>query len=308
MKQEEESKDTLYIVGRIDCPRITHCKSLVDDLKANIKDLQRIQFVLCFEKDFEIYHEKLLKGDLKFLQYNQSPIIFLQSAQDGKKKIIGTLEQFQTYIVENYNYHDLRITETFVNETKLYLSNFLKSNGNRYVYIDFAIEDGQSTKLERVVLELYRNICPQTAENFYSICLGFMNDKKENVWYKGSTINRVSQYSFIQGGDLEIKGDKTVFGGEFNDENYNVLHDTPGIIGMVKKGGRNHTNECQFYITLAPLKSFDKNFVAFGSVIMGYNTIKIIGSCETDMQRPKKEIKIVDCGDFKIDLNKNQNN
>lgn len=93
---------------------------------------------------------------------------------------------------------------------------------------------------------------------------------------------------------------KSIYDGEFPDENYNILHDTPGIIGMVKKGGRKHSNECQFYITLASLQSFDKNFVAFGRIVEGFENIHSIESMESYLQRPTRVIKISSCGEYVI--------
>jgi len=69
---------------------------------------------------------------------------------------------------------------------------------------------------------------------------------------------------------------------------------------MVKKSGRNHSNESQFYITLNKLQTFDKNFVAFGRVIEGYNVLLNIQELETYLQRPNKLIKIVKCGEYSI--------
>lgn len=69
---------------------------------------------------------------------------------------------------------------------------------------------------------------------------------------------------------------------------------------MVKKGKRKNSNECQFYITLTALKSFDNFFVAFGRVIQGFKVIKEIESVEANLQRPSKEVKIAKCGEFLV--------
>ena len=61
---------------------------------------------------------------------------------------------------------------------------------------------------------------------------------------------------------------------------------------MVKKGGVVHSNECQFYITLASLNAFDKNFVAFGRIVEGFENINAIQNMESYLQRPTKLIKI----------------
>ena len=93
---------------------------------------------------------------------------------------------------------------------------------------------------------------------------------------------------------------RCIYGKEFNDEHYDIKHDKAGIVGMVKKGNRKHTNECQFYVTLCPLQSFDGKFVAFGRVIKGYEIVKQIGDAETYLQRPIKRIVIKKCGEFQV--------
>ncbi len=79
-----------------------------------------------------------------------------------------------------------------------------------------------------------------------------------------------------------------------------MLHSYPGIVGMVKKGNKRHSNECQFYITTSILKAFDNLFVAFGRVVQGFDTINKIESIETNLQRPNGKIKIEGCGEYHI--------
>ena len=68
---------------------------------------------------------------------------------------------------------------------------------------------------------------------------------------------------------------------------------------MAKKSGRSHTNECQFYVTLAaPLSYLDKKFVGFGRVIQGYRAFKIMEKLETLNQKPVDIITIVSAGEY----------
>jgi len=69
---------------------------------------------------------------------------------------------------------------------------------------------------------------------------------------------------------------------------------------MVKKSSKNHSNECQFYITLNEMQTFDKNFVAFGRVIEGLNVLLDIQEQESYLQRPNKLIKVVKSGEYII--------
>ena len=288
--------DTIVILGRIDCPRLTHCRKLVAQIldKIYAKNM-KTHFVTCFETQFEFLRNYLLKQNLGFIDYPDSPIIYIHELS-GSKKIIGSLTEFQKYVIKEFNYHDTLKTEDFIEETKVALKKFLDTNGNKYVYLDFSFEGEEKT--QRVVLELFNKNLPVTSENFYKLCLGAKNEEGTDITYKGSLIHRISMNSFIQGGDIRIEGPKSIYGNNFNDENYNIKHDSRGILGMVKKGNRRHSNECQFYITLCPLKSFDDNFVAFGRVIQGYDVIEKISETETYLQRPVKQIAIKDCGEF----------
>ncbi len=287
---------TIVILGRYDCPRVNHLQSFIEELVSKVKGFPNVQPMLCFETEFEARREELLKENLGFLKFKQSPIIYFKG-ENNKKTLIGSLEEFQKYAVETYMIHDTRKTEDFEEETQKKLAHFLETNGNKYVFLEFSID---AEKLEKVIIELFNNKCPQTSSNFLSLCNGYTNNKNKLICYKNTIIHRISKYSFIQGGDIREEGEKTIYGKAINDENYDIKHDVPGILGMVKRSNKNHSNECQFYITLSPLKSFDGKFVAFGRVIQGLDTIRKIGELETDLQRPIKRVVIDNCGEFKI--------
>ena len=292
--------DALVILGRIDCPKLTHCRALISNIldKISSKNM-KTHFVICFETQFESLRNYLLKQNLGFIDYQDSPIIYIQEAS-GKKNIIGSLNEFQKYVIKTFNYHDTLRTQDFEEETKKTLKNFLDTNGNKYVYFNFNIEDEENSPKNMVVLELFNKDLPLTSENFYKLCTGCKNEEGTSLSYKGSLVHRISKNSFIQSGDIRIDGAKSIYGENFNDENYNIKHDSHGILGMVKKGNRKHTNECQFYITLCPLKSFDGILVAFGRVIQGYDVIEKISEMETYLQRPVKQVSIKECGEFTV--------
>ena len=292
--------DTLVILGRIDCPKLTHCRALISNIldKITSKNMQT-HFVICFETQFESLRNYLLKQNLGFIDYPDSPIIYIQKVS-GEKDIIGSLNDFQKYVIKEFNYHDTLKTEEFVEETKRSLKSFLDTNGNKYVFFDFSIEGEEESTKNRVVLELFNKDLPLTSDNFFKLCTGCKNEEGTALSYKGSLVHRISKNSFIQSGDIRIDGAKSIYGENFNDENYNIKHDSHGILGMVKKGNRKHTNECQFYITLCPLKSFDGILVAFGRVIQGYDVIEKISEMDTYLQRPVKQVSIKECGEFTV--------
>lgn len=87
---------------------------------------------------------------------------------------------------------------------------------------------------------------------------------------------------------------------ELPDESYNIPHVHAGIVGMVKKGNRKHSGQCQFYITLTEMKSFDQLYVAFGRIIQGFGIIKEIENVDVYLQKPTRRITVEGCGEYII--------
>ncbi|ELW50093.1 Sialomucin core protein 24 [Tupaia chinensis] len=79
-----------------------------------------------------------------------------------------------------------------------------------------------------------------------------------------SMFNAVRQLPFPVLDIVAGKGDdgESIYGPTFEDENFSILHNKRGVLGMVNKGY--HTNGSQFYITLQATPYLDKKYVAFG--------------------------------------------
>lgn len=65
--------------------------------------------------------------------------------------------------------------------------------------------------------------------------------------------------------------------------------------------GRN-SNGSQFYVSLQSIPFMDKKYVAFGKVVEGSETLQKLETIYTQNQRPTKEVKIVDCGQYTFDF------
>ena len=101
----------------------------------------------------------------------------------------------------------------------------------------------------------------------------------------------------IQGGDITNNngtGGISIYGNNFNDENFKIKHNKKGIISMANKGP--NTNNSQFFITFKELPELDDKHVAFGEIIEGYEILDIFNNLNTNNENPIDEIIIEDCG------------
>ncbi|XP_076282843.1 cyclophilin 40 isoform X2 [Lasioglossum baleicum] len=163
---------------------------------------------------------------------------------------------------------------------------------NPIVFIDIAIE---SEKVGRVVIELYKNVVPRTAENFRALCTGEkgigINGTK--LHYKGSV--------FHKGGDIiKFNGSsgESIYGPQFDDENFTLSHSSEGLLSMANKGVPN-SNSSQFVITISPSIHLDNTNVVFGKVLKGMGVVHEVSHVPTVKDVPTEKIYISDCGEIK---------
>jgi len=155
----------------------------------------------------------------------------------------------------------------------------------------------------RVVIELYDDIVPKTAENFRSLCTGESGigaTTSKALHYKDCTFHRVVRNFMIQGGDFSEhtgRGGESVFGGFFPDENFDRKHDRPYLMSMANRG--KNTNGSQFFVTTQPAPHLDGLHVVFGEVISGKEVIKKIEHqpCN-EKSRPYNPCTISNCGEL----------
>merc|ERR1739844_721878 len=173
------------------------------------------------------------------------------------------------------------------------------------VFLD--IEIAGEGPFGRIIIELYNDIVPKTAENFRALCTGEKGEGKTSgkpLHYKGSVFHRVIQKFMLQGGDFQNAngtGGESIYGAKFDDEGFSVKHDVPGLLSMANSGP--NTNGSQFFITTIETPHLDGKHVVFGKVLKGLDFVMDIEKMETESDKPKKDVVIANCGEIaEVDL------
>jgi len=157
--------------------------------------------------------------------------------------------------------------------------------------------------LGRILLELFADVVPKTAENFRQLCTGEAGNTEDGIpkHYKGCTFHRIIKDFMIQGGDFTNHngtGGVSIYGEKFADENFDLKHTDPGLLSMANAGPG--TNGSQFFITTVPTPHLDGKHVVFGKVLKGMGLVREIENCEKGAQdAPVEKVVITDCGEIK---------
>lgn len=167
---------------------------------------------------------------------------------------------------------------------------------NPKVFFDILIG---KMKAGRVVMELFADVTPKTAENFRALCTGEkgIGVAGKPLHYKGSTFHRIIPGFMCQGGDFTRgngTGGESIYGQKFDDENFKAKHTGPGILSMAN-AGRN-TNGSQFFICTETTSWLDGKHVVFGKVVDGYSVVKEMEKVGSNDGKPSSPVVIEDCG------------
>ena len=169
---------------------------------------------------------------------------------------------------------------------------------NPRVYFD--IELG-GEPLGRIVMTLFADVAPRSAENFRALCTGEkgVSSKGARLHYKGSALHRVIPGFMAQGGDFTAgdgTGGESIYGPTFPDEPFTLKHTEPGLLSMANAGP--NTNGSQFFICFEPTSWLDGKHVVFGKVVEGMPVVKKIEAVGSRSGRPSRRPIIVECGEL----------
>ncbi|KAJ7978195.1 Peptidyl-prolyl cis-trans isomerase [Quillaja saponaria] len=134
---------------------------------------------------------------------------------------------------------------------------------NPKVFFDILIG---KTKAGRVVMELFADATPKTAENFRALCTGGKGIGRSGklLHYKGSTFHRIIP-NFMW----------------------------PGILSMANAGP--NTNGSQFFICTEKTPWLDGKHVVFGKIVDGYSVVKEMEKVGSDSGSTSEKVVIEDC-------------
>jgi len=144
----------------------------------------------------------------------------------------------------------------------------------------------------RIVFRLFDDVAPRTAQNFRELATG-----QHGFGYTGCSFHRIIPNFMLQGGDFMLNngmGGRSIYGDRFDDENFKLKHDKPGMLSMANSGP--NMNGSQFFITTVVTSWLDGRHVVFGEVVEGMDVVKAVEAVGSGSGAPKWKVMITSSG------------
>ncbi|XP_069747257.1 E3 SUMO-protein ligase RanBP2 isoform X2 [Narcine bancroftii] len=268
----------------------------VGDLKILYHSQKRCYRILMRrEQVLKVCANHIITDEMELKLMNSSSNAFVWTATDytdGEAKVEQFAARFKTpelATVYKKKFEDCQKARLQLQKSEDCQVKSQSDSNNPVVYLD--ISAGEEN-LGRITMELLANKVPRTAENFRALCTG-----EKGFGYKKSVFHRVIPGFVCQGGDVTKNngtGGKSIYGGNFEDENFCLQHTCPGLLSMANHGP--DTNTSQFFITLKPAPHLDLKHVVFGYIIKGMEVVKRIETFGSKDGHTSNTIMINDCG------------
>jgi len=157
-------------------------------------------------------------------------------------------------------------------------------------YLDLKIGSQQA---KRVVFELYADKCPYTVEQVTKVLANtFEGADGSKLSVKNVGFKTIIPSLYALTGELQ-KGEGLSASNKLVEENYQVSHDSEGILSLVNN---ENSNTSQFLITLGPVEWFDQKYVAFGKVVQGAEVLNELEAAGSLSGEVKQKVVIEDSG------------
>ncbi len=226
----------IEVAGILTDPTFQRMRHMAMELRDNFSSSVSIIVRSLVEADYEPYLiERGLRQSFPHHEV-RSPIAFAPSQSLSERDTyIGDTDAFLDFCAQKYELADTSMVSPRhdVHMASAAWDDYQTRSNNIFCFLKFTV-DGQpvvSGEDDRVVLELYREVCPKAAENFASLC-------EASPGYTGLPVHRIVEGGWIQSGDVQNsgrgdgKGGCVVNGGEetFEDESFSISHDRAGIL------------------------------------------------------------------------------
>ena len=105
---------------------------------------------------------------------------------------------------------------------------YVRSASNPRVFMDIDLGNDDADE-NRIVIELFADVVPRTAENFRCLCTGERGVgrfSKRPLHYRRSVFHRIIPGFMLQGGDITAAngtGGESIYGRKFADENFTLV-------------------------------------------------------------------------------------